>query len=315
MNGREGRNLLDFLAAGINRNDPVIQAVFSNDEGEGALANEIEDVAAFIDYYSRTPDIRGHNGNSLEMIAKLFVRAKRQAMETDARLLRRTLSLTERKGDRVWGNALDMKHIFETYFERIRAFISENTNAMDKNLLGNGDFEEDDQWNLSGSARYTYGARFSGQRGLYFDGGAAAASQTIRNVPAGLYAFHFFLSGKCGVTIMRDSGVFWNGTARANNYVLSWHAEPFINGFASPDWNDVFCFVRLDEGVEELTVEFTPVAGEAAMIDYVRLFEKPDNPSYTITLQFEGYTLANKTFHLGAGQNDPAPEVEVTHKV
>jgi hypothetical protein len=58
MKEREGRNLPDFLAAGINRSDPVIQAVFSNDEGEGAPANGIEGVAAFIDCYSRTPDIR-----------------------------------------------------------------------------------------------------------------------------------------------------------------------------------------------------------------------------------------------------------------
>ena len=94
MNEREGLNLLDFLAAGINKRDPFIQALFSNDTGEGALANEMEAAIKFIDYYSRTPDIRNHRGNSLEMMAKLFVKAKRQALETDARLSRRTLSLT-----------------------------------------------------------------------------------------------------------------------------------------------------------------------------------------------------------------------------
>ena len=140
-----------------------------------------------------------------------------------------------------------MKHIFETYFERIRAFISENTDAIDNNLLIDGDFEEPGGWELSGGARLTYAARFSGRRGLYFDGEPAGASQTIRNRGAGLRAFHFFLSGICGVRIRGDNGKFWNATATANNYILDWQDEPFVNTFERPEWGDVFCFVRLDE--------------------------------------------------------------------
>ncbi len=169
MNDKEGLNLLDYLATGINKNDPVIQAIFSDYEGKGAIANEIEEIITFIDYYTKTDDIRNHTGASLEMISKQFAQIKRQLMETDDRLLRRTLALTERKGDLVWGNALNMKHSLETYFEHIHAYISENTDDSARNLLKDSDFAED-AWTLSGAATYSFEARFSGKRGLYLDG-------------------------------------------------------------------------------------------------------------------------------------------------
>ncbi len=312
MNEIEGLNLLDFLATGINKSDPVIQAIFSNYEGKGAIANEVEDVIAFINYYTRTDDVRNHISDSLEMITKQFVKTLRQLGEADSRLLRRMLSLTERKGDIIWGNALNMKHIFETYFEGIRAFISENTNDLNSNLLEDGDFEEQDAaaWELTGSAALTYEARFSSLHGLYFDGGAAAAKQAVNRLAPGLYTLHFFLMGKCGVQIRDSAGRYWDGTAEANNYILEWKNAPFINVFESAEWNDVYCFIRVTgEPLDELTIEFVPLPNETANIDYVRLFVKPANPSYTITVQFVGFSLTSKVLHLGAGVSDPAAGV------
>jgi hypothetical protein len=303
MNGKEGLNILDFLAGGINRSDAVIQALFSNDEGEGAIANEAEAAIAFIDYYTRTDDVKNHKTGSLEMIAKQFAKLKRRPQESDARLLRRTLALTERKGDVIWGNALNMKSVFETYFENIHAYVSENTGGA--SLIKDGDFEEDG-WALSGSAGYAYEARFSGKRGLFFDGSPASAIQTAGGLPPGLYTFHFFLSGKCGVKIRNSRGEFWDGTAEAGNYVLAWKSGEFVNVFESGEWNDVYCFIRTaGEPLEELSIEFVPVPGSGAKIDYARLFEKPANPSYAVTFQYEGYSLAAKTMRLGAGNSDP----------
>jgi hypothetical protein len=65
MNEKESLNLLDFLAAGINKQDPCVKAVLSDEEGEGATANEVEAVVRFIDYYIRTDDVRNHRGKSL----------------------------------------------------------------------------------------------------------------------------------------------------------------------------------------------------------------------------------------------------------
>jgi hypothetical protein len=315
MNKKEGLNLLDYLATGIKKDDPAIQAIFSNDDGEGAIANEVEEVIAFINYYTRTNDVRNHLGDSLEMITKQFANITRQMQEDDTRLLRRMLALTERKGDVIWGNGLDMKHVFETYFENIRAFVSENTNDNGKNLLKHGDFEDDedgnsdDDWTRTGSAVYSYEARFSGKQGIYFDGTPAGVLQNLEDLTAGLYTLHFFLLGKCGVKIRNDEGKYWNGTANPDNYVLAWQAEECVNEFSSGEWNDMFCIIRLDALLADLSVEFVPVEGETASFDYVRLFEKPANPSYTITFQFEGYSLSSKTLHLGKGKEDPVDGV------
>lgn len=307
MNHTEGLNLLDFLATGINRNDAVIQALFSDDEGEGAIAHEIEEAVDFIDYYTRTDDVRDHKGDSLESIVKQFTKLRRQLQEKDARLLRRMRALTERKGDVIWGNALNLRHIFEIYFSNIHAFVSEHTNKT--NLLTDGDFEEDG-WELSGSAGYTYEARFSGLRGLFFDGSPAGAVQTVNDLSSGWHTLHFFLWGICGVKIRNSRGQYWDGTADANNYVLSWKDEEFVNSFESEAWNDVFCFIRItEEPLDALTIEFVSIPEREAKIDYVRLFVKPANPSYTITFQYEGYSLAAKTLHLGVGNGDPVDGV------
>jgi hypothetical protein len=179
------------------------------------------------------------------------------------------------------------------------------------NLLKHGDFEDDeegdsdDDWMRTGSAVYSYEARFSGKQGIYFDGTPAGVSQLVEGLPAGLYTLHFFLAGKCGVKIRNDEGKYWNGTAKPDNYILAWQDEEYVNEFSSAEWNDVFCIIRLDSLITGLSVEFVPLAGVTAGFDYVRLFEKPANPSYTITFQFEGYALSSKTLHLGAGGEDP----------
>ena len=210
MNESEGLNLLDFLATGINKNDPVIQAVLSDFDGNGATANELEDLVGFIDYYTRTDDIKDHESESLEMLVKQFAKLRRQLEESDTVLLRRIWALTERQGDEIWGNGPNLGHVFETYFGGTNAYVCESTN--EESLLRNGDFEEDDNdWVLAGGAAYTAGARFSGKRGLYFSGAAGQSClQALINISAGVYTLHFFLKGKCGVIIQNISGKYFN---------------------------------------------------------------------------------------------------------
>lgn len=302
MNEKIGLDLLDFLPTGIDKTDPIIQAVFSNDDGEGAIANELEALTAYIRYYTETDDARNHYGYTLEMITRLFAKMRRQLEERDERLLRRMLSLTERKGDSIWGTARNIGHVFETYFSGIKTYVCENTNA--DTLLENGDFEEDDVWELRGTAEYTAPARFSGMRGLFFDGTPGACSQTIEGLTAGIYTIHFFLLGACGVRITNQRGQYWNAKAEPDNYILRWEEEPVTNYFETADWKDAYCFIVLPEA-DILTIEFVSADGKEGNIDYARLFLKPRNPSYTVVIQYEGFTISDKTLHLGSGGEDP----------
>jgi hypothetical protein len=302
MNRKEGLNLLDFLATGINKNDPVIKAVLSDENGEGAIANELEAIAQFINYYTRTRDVKEHRGKSLEMIVKLFSKMQRRIYEPDGILLRRFFALTYRQGDTIWGNALNMKHVLETHFSGINCFVAENTNK--DNLLDDGDFEENTTWMLGGGAVWDYQARFSGASGLVFNKGAEESCTKIIEGPflAGNYAFHFMLWGKCGVIIQNDDGKYWLANDQFFNGagVLKWVDYEVVNIFdKSFGWDNAYCFLVLPEDSNSLTVKFVGIEGESAFVDYVRFFSKPLNSSYTLILQYSGYAITAKTLHIG----------------
>jgi hypothetical protein len=312
MNEREGLNLLDFLPAGINKNDPVIQAIFSDFEGNGAIANEVEEIVSFIDYYTRTDDVKKHRGSPLEMIAKLFSGLRRNLEETDDRLLRRMRALTERQGDETWGNGANIEHVFETYLDGINAYVCESTN--EESLLRNGDFEEDtNDWTLSGGAAYTADARFSKKRGLYFSGAAGQfCFQDLIAISDGVYTLHFFLKGKCGVVIQNASGRYFNADEKVlwNEAANPWQTAPITNWFDHDDWKDAFCFVVLKAETAQLKIKFVSAEGRDAYVDYARYFLKPNNPSYTIVIQYEGYAIEDKTLSLAAGEADPISDVD-----
>jgi hypothetical protein len=317
MNKKEGLNVLDFLATGINKEDPIIKAVISDSNGEGALANELNQLFEFINYYTRNDDVKNHHGRSLEMITQIFTKMRRRVNESDPILLRRLFALTHRKGDTIWGNTLNLKHIFETYFDGINCFIAENTNR--ENILPNGDFENNDFWQLGGGASYEYKARFSGLRGLLFNGedGEFCAQTVERLFDAGNYTLHFMLKGQCGVIIQREDGKYCNANSQefSGDKVLTWEDDEIINIFDSPDgWDNAYCFIVLPEDSHVLKIAFISIEEKTAFIDHARLFQKPLNPSYTLIMQYMGYAVTAKTLHLGESADEPTPGVNYKHE-
>jgi len=309
-NSSQGLNLIDFTASGINTEDEVFKAIFSDDEGNGSYAIELDKVLEFINYYTKTDDVRNHKGYTLEMIIKEFTGFRRMLYEPDSIYLRRFLAITERKKDDVWGTKWNIQHVFEAYFNWVDIFVSECTNDIKSNFLLGGDFEEDDDWVTGGEACYTKEARFSGKRGLYFNGNSCTCKQDISDLEKGVYTLHFFMEGKCGVKIKDSNGRYWNGTAKPNNYVLKWQNGEFINRFEGAAWQDVFCFIILPEKMD-ITVEFVALENENCYIDYARLFKKPLNPSYTVIVRYEGYqATTDKILHLGPGKEDPIDGID-----
>jgi len=155
----------------------------------------------------------------------------------------------------------------------------------------------------------SHAARFSGRYGVRFGGAGGeycVQQQVDRLVTAGVYTLHFFLNGRCGVVIEND-GRFWNANSQrfSGDTVLEWEDAEVVNVFKSPAWNNVHCFLVLPEDTRNLTIRFVGMEGSWAYIDYVRLFAKPANPSYTLVLQYEGYATSEKTLHLAADGEDP----------
>jgi hypothetical protein len=298
---KEGANLIEFMASGINKNDPVFQAIFSNPEGEGAIANELEEVVKFIDYYTKTDDVVNHKGDTLDLIIQMFTKFDRYLGESDTAYLRRMQAITQRKGDKIWGNKWDIIHVFETYFPGRRIYLCENTSSLETNSIINGDFEEPGGWVLGSGAVIARDARFSKDRGLLFNG-SGICTQSITVIHGGVYTLHFFLKGECNIQIQCNDGQYWNAKS------LSWLASPTLNNYSREEWDNDFMFIRAGDN-SVLTVTFKATAEKAAYIDYVRLFKKEKNPSYTIIVNHEGFPTIGKTLHLAAGGEDPSHDV------
>lgn len=308
MNNRSGLNILDNLASGIRRNDPCIAAVLSDEAGNGSTALEIENLNKFVDFYTDN-NAAHHKGYTLDMIANEFSGLRRRQRESDATLFRRMCSLTVRKNDTIWGNPLDIKHVFETMFVDTICIVSERTNK--DSLIKTDDFESD-LWTPTGGASFTYDSRFFGYRGLFFDGTEGEKCVYTKRVPLiGIYTFHFLLKGKCGVIIKRGDGKYYD--AREQRYesdtCLEWLDTEIINIYDSKDWEDRHALIIIPEITEEITFEFVCIEGNTACIDYPRLFLKPIHPSYTITMQYTGYAIHDKSLHLGEYNDDPNPDV------
>ena len=303
-NSSQGLNLIDFTASGINTDDEFYKIFFSDDEGNGAAAIELDKVLEFINYYTKTDDVRNHKGHTLDMIIEEFTGLRRRVGESDRIYLRRFLSITERMKDEVWGTKWNIKHVFEMYFSGIKAYVAENTNEYESNLLHNGDFEETDNapWELEGGAEISYSARFSGSRGLYFNRTGGSASQRAE-LGQGVHVFHFFLQGKAKVEISNSWGEYWDPKA------LQWvWGEGVAAEFDKQEWDDCEMFLKIPkpEG-DTVTIKFIAAPEDVVCIDYVRLFRKLKYPAFTVIIQYEGYAIADKTLHLGKGKEDPDP--------
>jgi hypothetical protein len=297
----EGLNLIKYTATGINTEGEIYKSVFSDDEGNGALAHELDTLVDFINYYTKTDDVRNHKGISLDLIIKEFTNFNRRVLEKDEIYLRRFLAITERKKDLVWGTKWNIKHVFETYFSGIEVFVAENTS--DVNLIINGDFEDmDENWNIEGGAEISYSARLSGSRGLYFNRTSGAASQSV-NLERGVYVLHFFLEGTVDVEITNSAGKYWDMNR------LEWRDNPLVNNFESGIWDDQSIFIKVLPEEDSIDIRFIGTKDYVITLDYVRLYRKLPYPTYTVIVKYEGYAVADKTLHLGKGMEDPDPAI------
>ncbi|MHB9296087.1 hypothetical protein PilKf_01841 [Pillotina sp. SPG140] len=322
----EGEQLLANIATGISKEDPVIQAlIYDSQKNHGAIADAFEEVKAFVDYYTHTPSVQDHTTDSLDTIVRLFTGLERRgttwSKERDPSYLRRMQACTVRNNDKVWGTKWNITHALTHYFPNSHCFVIENTDSIANNLVIAGDFEKEDEygtylpeveaWTLTGGASMSRAidTTFSGRWGLVVPvGTSACASQTIHLEP-GMYTLHAFINGCCGVSIRDSAGNYYHAPD------FNWQETPYVPivesgaGEAGTAWKPIQYFIRVVQP-DAITIGFHAVDREReAAVDYVRLFHKLKNPSYTIIVYYAGYDIDISYAHLSVGTEDPTEQI------
>lgn len=114
-----------------------------------------------------------------------------------------------------------------------------------------------------------------------------------------VYFLHFFLNGNCNVIIKDNNNKYWNNTNK------QWQSESVKNQFATEDWNNINLWFNAEYDQTDIEIQFEGTTG--CYLDYVRLFEKQQHPSFAILAHFEGNS-SDDALALATGQADTDAE-------
>lgn len=292
----QGAELLKNLPGGLNLTDPTIEAIVSDDAGDGALANEFDDLIEYVDSYTQNDDVDNHVGEMLDKTVDFFIGMERYFEESDTALVNRFKAITARAGDLVFGTPWNIKHVFEKYFPTATIYVIENTGASAANMMLDSDFEGETGWSLDGCTLDS-GARFSKAKGLLLPG-AGTCQQNIA-VTAGTFSLHFFLKGSCIVKITDDAGMYWNSST------MTWQLAEHGNAFTAKDWADQQMFI-IKKSVSSLKVKLCGVSGSTGYVDHGSFVEKYTYGTFTVVVNFSGEVVGD-VMHLAGGTTDPDP--------
>jgi hypothetical protein len=324
----EGEHLLSYLPTALNPSDLLIQALFSNQNGLGALANECEATKRFIDYHSQSTTIQEHGSSTLNSLAQLFTTLKRYTNESDDAYRTRMTAVMIRNKSHVWGTKWDISHFIAHYLfhstpislfhsavdkrqgmqdmENL-CFILENTDHPDNNLLPADDFEESQSelWTLHDNARIKEDINrvFIGLQALFIEPEIrdtetleALAEQSI-TLSAGVYTIHYFVRGPGELVILNSSGQYYN----ANYDVLAWQNKPFSNfvpytpAQTHKQWSDRYFFIKLPSD-DTITIRFVNNSDKVCLVEgAMRLSTGNEDPSVAIT-RYENESYFGYTF-------------------
>jgi hypothetical protein len=283
----------------VNKDGKIFKALVANPEGTGTIERVFSDIEAAREEWCNNPDLYNQNGEILEKTLSFFSFLSRLFEESDESLKKRNELLFYRGGDTVWGDTWNIRKIFRLYFNTDSVYIVNNTNSIGENLLRDGDFEKQTDWELDGCS-HDISARFSERIGIKFEDYGICSQSVLANTES-TYFLHFFLRGKLNVQITDNNGRYWNKNIGEFG---GWTTAETSDTFNSEEWDAKSIFFLTDDQVSGVTIKFVGVHNESAMLDYVRLFLKENYPSFTMIVVFGGiYT--DDTMGMAPGKDDP----------
>ncbi len=293
------KNLLDFMPLGVSHTDPLLNALMSDDEGEGGIANEIRAVCQYIDYISKTNDFHLFENAELKIIAEYFAGLSQynNGNESAFRLLFE--AVMQRGGAKVFGTKTDILGVFRTIMPpEVVVDIVENTG--EENKLLNPDFLfMDENWVLEGSAELSDADCFVGKFSCRLFGGDGVLSQ-LWEATAGnsIYVAHIFIRGaaRCAVFDVNENK-YWNAETFEWQDAETYSILKSKTGNIADEWENDYIFIATPVGSLFFTLIFR-FSDEECLIDHIRLYVKPAHPSFSLLLRYTGTHTAERTVML-----------------
>lgn len=114
-----------------------------------------------------------------------------------------------------------------------------------------------------------------------------------------VYFLHYFLNGNCNVIIKDNNNKYWDNTNK------EWKEIEVKNTFETEDWNNINLWFNAEYNQTNIEIKFEGING--CYLDYVRLFEKQQHPSFAILAHFEGNSV-DDALALATGHADTDAE-------
>lgn len=259
-----------------------------------AEANSIKSLKDYSTEYTGNVDVYQQNGEMLDKTISFFSFLEKLSGESEDGLKNRFRALFVRNNISPWGTSYSIKNVFKQYFKYANIFIQENTRDESENLIVDGNFEEgSSSWNFNNSS-LTSVDKFAGQNSVLLNSGSEL-SQIVHLEDIGCYTVHFFMKGELNLRIKNSNNQYWD----FDNLV--WDNNLKEKKFNCDNWNNQSCFFLTDVSTD-ITLSFNGIQG--TFLDYISLFKKKKNATFTVVCQFEGVT-ADGALILAPGSDDP----------
>lgn len=301
-----GEKLISNFPNSINKGAPMFSAMIANKNKTGAIETILNDANKYATEFRNSKDIYKQEGELLDKTANFFTFLQRYINESDNSFKKRLRTIFYRNGLKTWGNTFDVKSMFSIYFPNADIYLVENTGDIEtENYIQDFDFEDQNEsqvWTLENCV-LNHTARFSRGYGCNLVAGSLL-SQSFE-VTKGSYYFHYFSNGKNKVEIVNSAGKYWKPDLVFNPEENSWTVGEWIDNEYSiitnnSKWNDN-SILFATENDEEITIKFVGI--EDCYVDYVRVFQYKNYPTFTLLAYFIGET-SDKATALAKGSDD-----------
>lgn len=228
-----GSRLLKCLPERVNKNDPIIKALFSNDTETSSFETMFKYGQEVLDRFASVDDFYNYSDSELDYATSFFTKFARNFEESDNEIKERVKAVLNRKDDVTWGTAENIKHVFEQYFDTAKVYLLENcgefTTTTDNlietsnvNFVANPYFndvsEEGDllDWDSTLTGTISKEEAFCGSNSVKLESGQELTQTiTIPNdedfpdfATEDFYFLHFFCNGKTTVKVKKRELIF-----------------------------------------------------------------------------------------------------------